>query len=511
VVGFPPGSLSTGGIERTRLPAKRARRDIEGALYARRKALADLMRSPALGQGDIDAAVQQITETAADVLDVERASVWDLVEDGTAIVCRDLYERSQQRHSAGARIAAADVPRYFAALERERAIKAHNARFDLRTSEFSAGYLEPLGITAMLDAPVFLRGKMVGVVCHEHTGSPRRWQMSEELLASTFADFVALVLETAAWRQAEDALRIERDALEGKVAERTRELQTSEANLRALVDFSPAAMVVTRLASNTVMLANRRATAMFEVPLDEVQGQRTPDFWVNIGDRSRYLAILNAQGRVEELETQLRTRSGRVFWARLSAQRLRLGGEETLLATILDVTTQRETQDDLRLQATHDPLTGVFNRRQLEEVARKEVDRAHRHRRPLAVAMLDADHFKRVNDSYGHHAGDEVLRTIAKRCQGTLRTNDVLGRYGGEEFVVLFPETTLSDAGVVAERLRAAIADQPFDVGDRGLSVTVSLGVAALSDGLDLQRLLQKADAALYVAKQAGRNLVRTG
>ena len=104
----------------------------------------------------------------------------------------------------------------------------------------------------MLDAPVFLRGKMVGVVCHEHTKTARRWQLAEELLAGTFADFVALVLETAAWHEAEEALRVERDALEGKVVERTRELQESEANLRALVDFSPVAMVVTRIADSKI-------------------------------------------------------------------------------------------------------------------------------------------------------------------------------------------------------------------------------------------------------------------
>ena len=151
---------------------------------------------------------------------------------------------------------------------------AHDARTDKRTSEFRKGYLVPLGITSMLDAPVFLRGKMVGVVCHEHTGRPRRWQLHEELLASSFADFVALVLETAAWHEAEDALRVERDALETKVAERTRDLQESESNLRALVDFSPVAMVLTRIADSKVLLANRRAAAMFEVPLQGDPGTR---------------------------------------------------------------------------------------------------------------------------------------------------------------------------------------------------------------------------------------------
>ena len=144
----------------------------------------------------------------------------------------------------------------------------------------------PLGITSMLDAPVFLRGKMVGVVCHEHTGRPRRWQLHEELLASSFADFVAVVLETAAWHEAEDALRVERDALETKVAERTRDLQESESNLRALVDFSPVAMVLTRIADSKVLLANRRAAAMFEVALQEIVGRHAPQHWVNLAERN---------------------------------------------------------------------------------------------------------------------------------------------------------------------------------------------------------------------------------
>jgi hypothetical protein len=207
--------------------AKPSPRELEDELHVRRKALADLMHSEVLGQGDVARAFRQITETAADVLAVDRASVWRLVDDGAAIECIDLFERSGKRHSAGVRIRAADVPRYFAALQRERAIRAHDARKDARTSEFREGYLEPLGITSMLDAPVFLRGKMVGVVCHEHTGKPRRWKLHEELLAGSFADFVAVVLETAAWREAEDELRLERDALETKVAERTRDLSES--------------------------------------------------------------------------------------------------------------------------------------------------------------------------------------------------------------------------------------------------------------------------------------------
>jgi diguanylate cyclase (GGDEF)-like protein len=151
----------------------------------------------------------------------------------------------------------------------------------------------------------------------------------------------------------------------------------------------------------------------------------------------------------------------------------------------------------------------VYNRRHVEDVLRRELDRASRHERPLALAMVDADHFKAINDTYGHQAGDEVLRTISERCQRTLRSHDVFGRYGGEEFVVVFPETSLADAGAVAERLRAAVADRPVQIGDQTLPVTVSIGLAAFAPGLDLEKLFQRADSALYSAKQDGRNLVR--
>ena len=361
----------------------------------------------------------------------------------------------------------------------------------------------------MLDAPVFLRGQMVGVVCHEHTGRPRRWQLHEELVASSFADFVALVLETAAWHEVEDALRDERDALETKVAERTRDLQESEANLRALIDFSPVGMVLTRIADSTILMANRRAAAMFDLPLHEIQGRGAPQHWVNLAERDRYLEHIMRHGRIDDFEAEMQTTNGRALWASLSGQRLRFAGEDALLAAIVDVTAQRQARQDLVQQAMHDPLTGIFNRRHVEDVLRKEVDRAERHARPLAVAMMDADHFKSINDTYGHQTGDEVLREISERCRKMLRSNDVLGRYGGEEFVIVFPETNIGEAAIVAERLRAAVAENPIQVGDNTLAATVSIGLAAFAPGQDLEKLFERADSALYAAKQDGRNLVR--
>ncbi|MFQ5596235.1 MAG: diguanylate cyclase, partial [Anaerolineae bacterium] len=159
--------------------------------------------------------------------------------------------------------------------------------------------------------------------------------------------------------------------------------------------------------------------------------------------------------------------------------------------------------------AITDSLTGLYNRRGLFEFGRREVERARRFGRPLAAIMFDLDHFKRVNDTYGHATGDQVLAGLAARCRQALREVDLLGRYGGEEFAVLLPEIELADAGQVAERLRQSTAQAPFATDQGLMEITISLGVAPLDDECaDLEALLQRADQALYAAKEAGRNKV---
>lgn len=165
--------------------------------------------------------------------------------------------------------------------------------------------------------------------------------------------------------------------------------------------------------------------------------------------------------------------------------------------------------DEMQHLATTDFLTGISNRRHFFNLARKEFERARRYNRPLSVVMFDLDHFKRVNDTYGHPLGDEVLRFLARQAQASLRGVDLLGRYGGEEFVALLPETGLLDAMNMAERLRLQMASSfiPTSVGE--LNVTISLGVADLEiDDNNVEAVVGRADQALYLAKQSGRNKV---
>lgn len=186
--------------------------------------------------------------------------------------------------------------------------------------------------------------------------------------------------------------------------------------------------------------------------------------------------------------------------------------------TVMDVTDtciyelrMRQAMGELEEMSNRDPLTGIFNRRHLEDRLRTEFARSRRHEHALSVVMFDIDYFKPVNDRYGHMAGDEVLRELVRRVTGSLREEDICGRYGGEEFTVILPNTDLPAAVVAAERLRGIVADKPVECSAGTVTVTITLGVAHLHPALDNHDiLLDAADQALYRGKSQGRNRVMT-
>lgn len=168
-----------------------------------------------------------------------------------------------------------------------------------------------------------------------------------------------------------------------------------------------------------------------------------------------------------------------------------------------------EAQKALERLAAHDDLTGLWNRRMILDRLDKELHRASRESTQVGVAMIDLDHFKQINDTYGHAAGDSVLRQAADRMRIMLRDYDYLGRYGGEEFMMVVPSSETAALAGVAERCRRAVAEQPIMIGDRRIAVTVSVGLASTTaTGYDEVALLHAADAALYQAKGDGRNRV---
>lgn len=166
------------------------------------------------------------------------------------------------------------------------------------------------------------------------------------------------------------------------------------------------------------------------------------------------------------------------------------------------------TQEKLRIQAMHDPLTQILNHGAIFDTLLREIDRAHRGHQPVSLILADLDGFKKVNDTHGHVVGDQVLIEVARRMRNCLRSYDVIGRYGGEEFLMVLPNSEASQAIRLAERVRNAISQESFQFRNFDLTVTVSQGITTWTEPypIPIERLIQVADGALYLVKNSGRN-----
>jgi len=233
--------------------------------------------------------------------------------------------------------------------------------------------------------------------------------------------------------------------------------------------------------------------------------------------------VVRGDIRSYEREKRYIRSDGRIVWVLLSASLVRSGGEpQYFISQNIDISPRRRVEEQLGVAAAElvalnlelgllsrtDPLTGAFNRRHLDDSLAAVCRAAQRHDEPVAVLMIDIDNFKQVNDRHGHGTGDDVLRIVTRRLEDALRGEDTLGRWGGEEFLVVMPRTDQAGAVIVAERLRSCVADEGVTAGDGdALPITVSIGVSSATRSTpDL--LIAGADRALYAAKAAGRNRV---
>lgn len=175
-----------------------------------------------------------------------------------------------------------------------------------------------------------------------------------------------------------------------------------------------------------------------------------------------------------------------------------------------EIEERKKAQAALERLATQDPLTGLSNRRHFLDLATRGFDQAQRYRRPLSAIMLDIDHFKEINDTFGHAAGDKILRAVADRLVNVMRKVDILARYGGDEFIILLPETSQEGARRLAERLRTALTCQPETIENTSVLLSASMGISSTHGGSDLtlDELIRRADQALYASKQSGRDRV---
>ncbi|MBK1663033.1 diguanylate cyclase [Rhodospirillum rubrum] len=303
-------------------------------------------------------------------------------------------------------------------------------------------------------------------------------------------------------------------SLESKVAERTRQLAEGEERMRGFIMAARDAVVIIDQ-KGIISEFNPSATELFGYDAEEVRGQsvnmlmpttyaRDHDGHLKKGKPSGQRAV----GRGREMIG--RRKNGSEFPIELTVGTQSFEGTRVHVGVIRDITERKATEETLRRLANTDGLTGVLNRRSFTEESELLLSLANRHGRPLAALIVDADHFKRVNDTYGHEAGDTVLKALTREIDGVLRKTDLLGRIGGEEFGVLLPETDSVGAHELAWRVVRTIRamEVPLSDGDR-LSVTVSVGVGYRSaEATTLDMILREADKALYAAKHGGRDRV---
>ena len=243
--------------------------------------------------------------------------------------------------------------------------------------------------------------------------------------------------------------------------------------------------------------------------------------FANAAEREAFFAQLAQEGEARALQAEMLRPDGSRFWAQLSArvQREKVGGggeqnpaqgAQPVVGVVVDVSERRRMLDEIYRLARTDSLTGLWNRGYFMEMACRELARGRREAAPLSLIMIDVDHFKKVNDTHGHEAGDEALRCLAEVLALSVRDGDLLARLGGEEFVALLPNARLADACNVAERIRQGIAARELDCRSGAcFGLTVSVGVATHRDReTPLEELLRCADEALYAAKRGGRDRV---
>lgn len=310
-------------------------------------------------------------------------------------------------------------------------------------------------------------------------------------------------------------LGISTDMTEQKVLERA--LRRSECELSMILDKIKAHVYIKDV-SSIYTYVNADMCAYLGKAKAEVVGKTDKEiFGAQISQTfqdsdQRVMDDLEISTAIEKSQNFL-TGEECYFWSVKVPLVNELGNPNAILGISTNVSEQKRLEKELRELASTDVLTGIYNRRYFFEVCELEIQRAHRYKHDLSMIMLDVDWFKNINDSFGHAVGDETIKTMTRLCQDALRTTDILGRIGGEEFAILLPETQLKAAEVIAQRIRQSAENFTFDTGTLEVGkFTASFGVTMLvAQDQFADDLLKRADIALYEAKKGGRNRVCIG
>lgn len=333
-------------------------RESEQRYHKQNTVLAELARRKMLDCSELNASLSEITEAACHTLEVERVSIWLYNDDRSKMHCVDVYERSTGQHWQNKDLTAASHPAYFKALEQERTIAAHDAQTDPRTKEFTEDYLSPLGITSLIDAPIWLGGQTVGVVCHEHVGTTRHWCLEEQNFAASIADLVSLSIEACERKRSQEALRKAHDDLEIRVKERTAELALINEELQAEVTerkIAEARLIHDAFHDSLTGLPNR---ALFmerlERAIERAKRLKNYLFAVLFLDLDRFKLVNDSLGHLVGDQLLIAFVRRLEVWLRSTDTVARLGGDEfvILLEDIKDVSDATQIAERIQKELT---------------------------------------------------------------------------------------------------------------------------------------------------------------
>ncbi|MDD4885398.1 MAG: GGDEF domain-containing protein [Thiomonas sp.] len=289
--------------------------------------------------------------------------------------------------------------------------------------------------------------------------------------------------------------------------EARRHAEQSEENLERLFDATPMPLVLARLSDSRVLRFNAAAKTLIDPGNRLSEDIFTMDFYADPAQRGQLLARLQAEGAVRQMEVRLKTVEGLPLDVLVSTRRVRFAGEDCVITGMVEISAQKALEHQLRALAYTDPLTGVQNRRGFFAAVERAIQDAPAGVGGLCVILIDLDHFKQINDRYGHPVGDEVLVEFAQIVLSLLRDGDVFARMGGEEFCVLLSQTQAAQALEIAERVREFVAAHPFQTSVGVVRLSLSLGIAGCDAPIQsIDAVLSMADQAMYRAKQGGRN-----
>jgi diguanylate cyclase (GGDEF)-like protein/PAS domain S-box-containing protein len=285
---------------------------------------------------------------------------------------------------------------------------------------------------------------------------------------------------------------------------------------RKLVEQADDAIVVVN-SHHDIVLFNRGAERIFGYVASEITGhplaallqEKSGGQHESLIDEYGIGAVIARDMGQRQQQVMALRKDGVEFLARVEILAIEENGEKYYAAIMRDISQDKKTEDELLRLASTDPLTGAYNRREFTAIAEREALRSNRYNRPLSILMLDLDHFKRLNDTYGHAAGDKALQRFTTLCTSTLRNVDIFGRWGGEEFVALLPETDIEGASVIGERLRRLVSESVLTFNGHKINFTASIGISQFKSGeVAIDTPLSRADSAVYDAKKSGRNRI---